>query len=580
MKQTEVRILLALVVAPLGAATGCYSGVDQFEGGPGAGADGADDAGDSGDEGGDDGTDDGALAEDLDSQFPRLSHAQWENTVRDLLHLSEVPGLSSAFIDDPVAGGFDNQGSSFQVSPTLWGDYQRAAEAVADLVVADPDLLAGIAPPDQGQALEVRAQQFIERFGERAYRRPLTADQVDAYVSVFMTAGTNYDDLDDFAAGVHQVLQTMLQSPYFVYRVTSGEPDADGRIALDGYERASRLSYALWNTMPDDALLAAAASGDLDTDQGVAAQADRMLAHPYARAMVDDFHAQLLDFDRYLDQYRDPDFFPDFDPAVGRVMQDEAKRFIQDIIFDRQQGYTELLTSTHTFANDQLAAVYGLAPDLGDELVEVQLDPTQRSGLLTRSGFLMSRSYQVDPDPIHRGAFISFELLCNQQPAVPDNVTSVEPDPTKTNRERVDDHTGMGTCGAGCHTTLINDAGFAFEHYDATGAYRTTDNGHPVDAAASFRFDGELVQYADAVEFSHVMADSQQAHACYSRHLLEYLHGRKHREADAEQIESLGAGSRSGDLPIRQLIIELVTSDDFLNLRRHISPSANSSEDQ
>lgn len=577
MRLKEVRILFALLPAFIGASAGCYSGVGHF--GRGEGADGADGGDGSGDGSGDESGDDGALAEGLDSQFPRLSHAQWENTVRDLLHLPEVTGLSSGFIDDPIAGGFDNQGSSFEVSPTLWGDYQRAAEGVAELVVSDPDLLAGIVPPgqDPGQALEVRAQQFVESFGPRAYRRPLTPEQIDAYVAVFMAAGPDYDDLDAFEAGVHQVVQTMLQSPYFLYRVVAGEPDGDGRITLDGYERASRLSYALWNTMPDDALLAAAAAGQLDDPEGIAAQADRMLGHPYARTMVDDFHAQLLDFDRYLDQYRDPDFFPDFDPAIGAVMQQEARRFIQDIIFERQEGYAELLTSTHTFANDQLAGIYGLEPNLGEQLVEVQLDPTERSGLLTRSGFLMSRSYQVDPDPIHRGAFISFELLCNQQPAVPDNVTSVEPDPTKTNRQRVDDHTGAGTCGAGCHTTLINDAGFAFEHYDATGAYRTTDNGHPVDAASSFRFDGELVEYADAVEFSQVMADSHQAHACYSRHLLEYLHGRKHREADMDQLEQLGAGSQRGELPIRQLIVELVTSDEFLNLRRH---SADPSEDQ
>ncbi len=547
---------------------GCYSGLADLSAGNSAGGasaggedDGEADGGDAGEDGGEQ-----ELLEGQDSRFPRLSHAQWENTVRDLLHLSDITGLSGNFIDDPIAGGFDNQGATFEVSATLWGDYQRASESVAELVLTDPDVLAGIVPADTGQSIEDRARQFVTEFGRRAYRRPLTDAEVDVYVSAFMGAGVNYTDLDDFEAGVHLTLQMMLQSPYFVYRVIDGDEDEDGRIPLDGWQRASRLSYALWNTMPDDELFDAAEAGSLDTPEGMAAQARRMLDHPYARDMVDDYHHQLLQLDKYLDQYRDPDFFPDFDPAIGAVMQEEARMFIKDIIFDREEGYAELLTSTHTFANDALAEVYGLPPTGGDTLVEVQLDPARRSGLLTRSGFLMSRSYQVDPDPIHRGAFISFELMCNNQPAIPDDVTSPEPDPTKTNRQRVHDHTEV--CGAGCHTVLINPAGFAFENYDATGAWRDIDNGQTVDAADAFSFDGEDQAFENAVEFSQLMADSHQAHACYSRHLLEYLHGRKHREADEGELTRLGEASQSGDLNIREIIVDLVTSDDFLRLRQ------------
>jgi len=503
-----------------------------------------------------------------DSRFPRLSHSQWENTVRDLFGLDEITGLSSNFVGDPVAGGFDNQGATFDVGATLWGDYQRAAEGVAQLIVSDPDRLAAIVPADAGQSMEDRAREFVTTFGRRVYRRPLSSAEADVYVSGFLGAGSDYSDLDDFQAGVHLTLQKMLQSPYFLYRVIDGEETEPGVIPLDGWQRASRLSYALWNTMPDEALFEAAASGALDTPEGMAAEAERMLEHPYARDMVDDFHRQLLKFDAYLDQYRNPDFFPDFDPNIGYAMQEEARRFIKDIVLDRDQGYTELLTSTRTFANDELAAVYGLETTLGDQFVEVELDPTQRAGLLTRSGFLMSRSYQVDPDPIHRGAFISFDLMCNIHPPIPDNISSPEPDPTKTNRERVNDHTGPGTCGSGCHTTLINPAGFAFENFDATGAWRTEDNGKPVDASATFTFDGEPRSFDDAVDFSQLMADSQQAHTCYSQHLLEYLHARKSRPADRDPLNKLGEMSVSGDRSIRGIIIDLVTSDDFINLHQ------------
>jgi hypothetical protein len=292
-----------------------------------------------------------------------------------------------------------------------------------------------------------------------------------------------------------------------------------------------------------------------------------MLEDPRARAMVEDLHAQLLQMDLYLDRSKDPEFFPQFNAELGPKMQAEAKRFVEDVIFDQGQGYAELLTATHTFVDAELAAIYGIEGTFGSELERVELDATQRAGLLTRSGFLMSKAYQVDPDPIHRGAFISFELLCNLAPQIPDNVSAVEPDPTKTNRERVDDHTGDGTCGAGCHSTLINPIGFAFEHYDAIGAFRTEDNGKAVNAADSFVLDGEPVEYANAVEFSNAMADSKQAHDCYATRLLEYAYGRDHRDADEGVVDDLGTRSQGGDLPITELLVELVTSDEFLYIR-------------
>ena len=564
---TRVGVSTRIGRAGLGlllCSIGCYSGRGDLHASGGGNS-----AGDAGDDGGtadDDGGDDGGASDQLgpgDSRFPRLSHAQWENTVRDLFRLSDVTGLSAAFVDDPTASGFDNKGSAFDVGNTLWGDYQRAAETVAELVTADPTIIAAIAPADTGQGLQARATEFVQSFGLRAWRRPLTDDEVTTLVSLFLDA-TNEYDIDPFTAGVHLTVQAMLQSPFFLYRVVDGAPEDDGRVRLDGFERASRLSYALWNTMPDDALFVAAEAGELDEPEGVLAQAERMLDDERAQLMVDDFHHQLFKMDKYLDQHRDAGFFPSFDPAVGNAMQAEAKAFIRSIVFDREQGYAELLTATHTYADADIAAIYGLEGTFGSELQEVELDPAQRAGLLTRSGFLMSLSHEVDPDPIHRGVFVSFELLCNIQPPIPDNVTSVEPDPTKTNRERVEDHTGVGTCGAGCHDTLINPAGFAFENYDAIGAWRTMDNGKPVDAAAEFQFDGELHAYENAVELSQLLADSPQAHACYAKHLLEYAYARTPHETDEEALEALGAASVAGDLSIRGVITELVTSDDFL----------------
>lgn len=557
---------------------GCYSGLGATGGDPtgagdsGNGGDGsATEPGNSDDSGGSDGAgdgDDGAVPEaGADSQFPRLSHKQWENTVRDLFGLAEITGLSSAFVGDPVAGGFDNNGASLDVGAVMWADYQIASEALAELVVTDAEVLARISPPDVGQDFSERAGEFVASFGRRAYRRPLTAAETDELEVVFLGAADVYSDLDPWTAGVHLTVQTLLQSPYFLYRVVDGEPDDLGRIQLDGYEVATRLSYALWNTMPDDELFSAADAGDLDAPEGIRAQAARLLGHPHARATVEDLHNQLLQLDAYLDRSKDPDFFPQFNVGLGPKMQTEARRFIEDVVFDQGQGYAELLTATHTFVDSELAAIYGLDVEVGAEFQRVELDATERSGLLTRSGFLMSKAYQVDPDPIHRGAFIAFDLLCNDRPPIPDNVTAVEPDPTKTNRERVDDHTGPGTCGGGCHSNLINPLGFAFEHYDAIGGFRTEDNGKPVNAADKFRLDGEDVEYANAIELSNLLADSKQAHDCYAQQLFEYTYGRDSHEADLAVVDELGTRSQEGTLPITGILTELVTREEFRFIR-------------
>jgi len=556
--------------------TGCYYGWD----GSAAGADGGDPGADSADEGmgeddegsgeGTDGTDDEPPVEEnqQDSQFPRLSHRQWENTVRDLLEVDEITGLSDAFVGDPVAGGFDNAGSEFDVGATLWADYQKAAESIAELVIADNAIFDRITPPDVGQETSARGREFIETFGMKVYRRPLTDAEIEDLSAVFDGAAADYTDLDPFAAGIHLTLQAMLQSPLFVYRVIDGEASDNGRIKLDGYEVASRLSYALWNSMPDDQLFTAAEQGDLDGTEGVREHAARMLQDDRARDTVLDLHRQLLKVDLYLDRSKDAELYPQYDMDLGPMMQEEAYRFIEDVVFDQNQGYSELLTSTHTFANAELAALYGIEDGpAGSEFERVELDASRRSGMLTRLGFLMSRAYQIDPDPIHRGAFISFELLCNPQPALPDEVTAVETDPNKTNRERVEDHTGDGTCGAVCHSTLINPAGFAFENYDAIGAYRTMDNGQPVNAKDEFAVDGELHQFDNAVDFSNIIADSKQAHDCYARHLLEYMYGRDHRDADDEAIDALGTESVEGSLTVVDLLTELVTTDEFLHIR-------------
>jgi hypothetical protein len=557
----------ALALALACVLPACYVGVDQTanEAGEGGTADEGMDAGDGDGEGDGDG-DETALES---TRFARLSHLQWENTVRDLFYLTDHTGFSSLFIGDPSSGKFDNTAIDLDVTSTLWADYQRAAEQVADLVVGDPQLLAAIVPADlpaDPNDPSVQARAWIEQFGARAYRRPLTAAEVDAHWYLFEQGVDLYEQLDFFSAGVHLSIQAFLQSPHFVYRVESSEAVGDdGLIHLSGFEIASKLSYMLWNSMPDQLLFEAAAAGELDTTGGVLVEAARMLDDPRARDMVRDFHAQLLDFDHYHDLFKDPGFYPLFDAEImGPAMQRETELFVEAVVFEDQGGLAQLLTAPFSFVNQDTAYVYGLGDGFGPEFERVDLDPTQRSGILTQMGFLAANAYAVDPDSIHRGVSVVRNLLCAPLPPPPDNVPPLPPTMGNTNRERVEAHTGDGTCGEGCHSTIINPVGFAFEHYDAIGQWRELDNGFAIDASGSFPFDGELRSYADAVEFGQVAASARSVHACYVGHLLEYAYAREAAATEQAIVDDLAVRSQGGSLSIAALLLELTQTQSFM----------------
>jgi len=416
----------------------------------------------------------------------------------------------------------------------------------------------------ESTAGDAERDAWLTDIGRRAFRRPLTASELDAYRTIFDLGPELVASGDAFADGVRVVLEALLQSPHFLYRVEqSTETDGGDRIPLSSYELASKLSYALWSTMPDDELFALAADGTLTEPAVLAAQAERLLADPRAVPTIDAFHDHLLHIDNYENIYKDPDAFPQWDPAMNAWMMTEAELFTRHMVTDGHGVHT-MYTAPYTWLNDGLAPVYGVPGPGGDAFQRVDLDPAERAGLLTLSGFLAVHADPHQPGSIHRGVFVDLELLCIAMPPPPDDITPLPPvDPNTTNRMRVDTHTGEGTCGEVCHGSLINPVGFAFEGYDAMGMYRTEDNGFPVDASGTFRFDEGDQSWADAIDFASIVADSDQAHRCYVQSWLEYLHGRANHEVDDGLVRFLGQRSRLEDRPIQQLIIDVVTSDGF-----------------
>jgi hypothetical protein len=504
------------------------------------------------------------------SRYPRLTHEQWENTIQDLLELDEPVGYSASFTGDALSGFFDNNESVMTVPPGLWADYQRAAEELSKMLVSDQAKLDRILPPaDPSGDATARAKAFIEQFGKRAYRRPLSQAEITAHLEVYAQGKVVYASGDDFKDGMTLLLQAFLQSPHFVYRVErSSEPRvADALIPLDGWEVASRLSYTLWGTMPDDMLFDAAAAGELDTKEGVRTHAQRLLDDPRAFDMIRSFHRQLFKWDHYHDLYKDPASFPEFVPELGQDMEREVDLFVESVIFERGGGLKELLTSRTAFVNDRLAGLYGLEGTFApDQFTEVTLPEDQRAGILTRVGFLASEATAYASDPIHRGVFINLRVICAKLPPPPNNVTPLPPADSKTTRERVTAHTGPGTCGASCHGTLINPVGFAFEHYNAVGRYRTEDNGFPVNSADKYPLGGAMVSYGDAIEFSQVLAESEEAHQCWAQNWLQFAYGRDVEVEDQPLVDNLAASSRGG-MSLENLLLEIVTSDAFLTRR-------------
>lgn len=567
---------------PLGLclSTGCYSGMSgqqtdgdptEGSGGPGGATEGSgnsDTAATTNNQPTDGGPDTDTGGTELpelpeSSRVPRLSHRQWENSIRDLLLLDQTTGKSSLFIGDPISGGYDNNSEKLVVSATLWTDYQRAAEEIAEQVIGDAELVA-LLVPSEGDS-DARGRGFIESFGPRAYRRPLTPEEIDRHMQVFHE-GVALGGGDPVLEGVRVVMQTFLQSPYFLYRVeVSDVADPDGNIPLNGYEVASKLSYMLWDTMPDEELFDAAKNGSLDSVAGIEAQAARMLDDQRAHDMVASFHFQTLKVDSYSKINKSADKFPEFAESMRDMMVQETMMFVDDVVFSHETGdLATLLAAPYSFVNATTAALYGAQGQFTDQLVKADLDPSQRAGVLTQLGFLAANASSTQNDPIHRGVFLNLQILCTGLPPPPNNVPPPPPAMEgESLRELIDRHTGVGTCGEACHGYLINPLGFAMEQYDPLGRWQTMDAGKPVDATGSFNFVQGKQSFNGGVELAKLIASSDEAHRCYVSHLLEYGYGRVPKLQDNAEIKRLAEGSRDGMYSIKELIVELTTSDAF-----------------
>lgn len=479
----------------------------------------------------------------------RLNRREYNNTVHDLLAIDLQPANEFP-VDKDGTFGFPRAGIVSTLDAEL---LQSAAEGLA--AAANVSALVGC---DVATGDEACARTFIETFGLKAYRRPLLTDEIDRLVLLFNSVRT--DVALSFEDSIRTLIEAILQSPEFVYRweLGNGLPTMEGAVAkLNGFEMASRLSYFLWRTMPDQALFDAAAAGSLASEEQVRAQGERMLADAKGRAAIGSFFNHWLATTNEEIAFRDksPELYPEFDATLQAAMAAETEDFATGVIFDGDDSFTSLLTSPASSAQGSLATLYG--PQVGGTL-----DPAQRAGILTRAGFLAVTGASDGSHPVKRGIKIYRDLMCRQL-IPPPGVEIPPPEPASaggTTRERFARH-AENEC-ATCHV-VIDPLGFAFEHYDGIGRYRDMDNGAAVDSSSSTTLDGVAVQFNDAVGLSQVLANSAEVQSCFARQWARYALDRVETDLDQASITAATQTFTQDGLSIQSLIAALASSRTF-----------------
>lgn len=495
-----------------------------------------------------------------ESPIRRMTRVEYNNTVRDLLGDDTEP--ANGFVVEEEALGFNNQASALGVTQLLAEQYMEASEEIAARAAEDLPALVGCAAEAMDEAC---AEAFIESFGARAFRRPLDGSEISRLLGVFQWGSEQYD----FSTGVQLVVQAVLQSPHFLYRVEFGMPDPTQGdvVALNHYEIASRLSYLIWNSMPDQELFDAAGGGRLGTPDEIAEQARRMLDDPRARTAVKNFHTQWLELRTIETINKDPAIYPEYSEALRPLWKTETEAFLDYVVFDGEGDVATLLTADYSVMNAELAAFYGVDGPAGDGWEKVSLDPTQRAGLLTHASVLAKNAKPNQSSPIHRGKFVRERLLCQMLPPPPNDIEIKPPDvdPSATTREKFSEHSTNPAC-SGCHK-LMDPIGFGFEHYDGIGQWRDTDHGFAVDAS------GELADtlepdiegaFDGAVELAKRLADSDQVRQCVATQWFRFGYGRAEQQADQCTVKQVFDAFAAADYNIKELLVALTQTEAFL----------------
>jgi hypothetical protein len=456
----------------------------------------------------------------------------------------EVLVVATPFPPDDRSIGYE-RGSSISKA---WDQAATdAALEVADYVVAHLGELSGV--KDDSKDREPKLKEFAAKFTELAFRRPLSNDQKAFYVDRQFKAAKAPD------AAIKRVVLAALLSPRFLYHEVSGK--------FDAYDVAGRLSYGLWDSLPDQALRDAAASGKLATRDQVAAQAGRMLGDLRTRSKVREFLFQWLKVDRVPDVSKDPKLFPQFTPEIASDLRTSLDLFLSDVVWSEASDYRQLLKADELFLNGRLAQFYGAKLPAGGATTfqKVKLEEKERAGLLTHPYLMASFAYTANSSPIHRGVFVSRGVLGRTLRPPPEAVAPLAPDlhAGLTTRERVSLQTSPKSCQM-CHG-MINPLGYTLENFDAVGRFRKEEKGKPIDATGTYQTrTGETVTLKGARELANFLARSDEAHAAFVQQLFHYLVKQPIRAFGSQELGEMRGFLEHHDFNIRKLMVEIMAT--------------------
>lgn len=454
-----------------------------------------------------------------------LTRFEFDNTVRDVLGDVTRPG--QALPAEPVAFGLDNNGDVVSAGADVVDRLLDVAEGIAARTLRDA----------RGRILPCAAADgacatfFIDTTGRRLFRRPLSAEEKVLFARLFQQT----QDLEGFDRGIESTLTAMLLSPQFLYRAETAAKAAAAE-PLTAFELASRLSYFLWASSPDDALLARAEAGDLVDPDMLGAEATRLLNDPRSTVMPTHFFHQWLGLSTIATLGKDKVVYPQFREALPLSWARSLSLFLED----RLTSLPDMLTDDSLFVNDAMGDYGPQGMSHPTQFVRVRI-PGVRVGLLTQPGLLARLASPDQSSPVRRGVFVYDKLLCQPLPAPPPGVSTVPPaaESGSTTRERFAIHGKTAGCNA-CHQQ-IDGVGFGFENYDGVGAFRTTENGKPVDASGHVTLAREEAlkgPFNGAAELMNRLARSRQVHDCLATQFYRAALGRVETPGDSASVAS------------------------------------------
>lgn len=501
----------------------------------------------------------------------RMSDAQYLNALRDLFP-GQAPALPP-LPHDAASAGFDNAAEAQQPSDVRISRYETIANLYAKGATADGAAVATLvgctdwSMPTRAAACSAK---FIDAMGSRLFRRPLAADERERFQLHFQ----QWQASIDFEAAVSLTLSAMLQAPQFLYRPEPSAPDATSRVEpVEPYAMASRLSFFLWESMPDDALVAAASRGELETAEQVRGQAERMLDDTRARRVLWNFHRQWLGLDRVLgDEHlvRTPEVDPGWTAATPLAAAIESQLFVENVLF-ANGSLRDLLTSRRAWVNAEMARIYGVAaPADPAAWTEVELPPSERAGILTRVAFLAGHSHRGATSPPIRGNGVALRFFCQPPVAPPPGVDLSQPkadpaDGPRTNRMLFEARTAPASCQS-CHRGL-NGLGFGFERYGAGGRYEVREQGLGIDAHGRLYGTDIDRTFDGAIELSAALDESSMVHRCATQQWMRYALGRGLADEETALADAVGLNFERSGGNVRALLLDIVTSPTF-RLRR------------